>query len=778
MALSRATRVWFAIAAVVLVGAVAIQVAAARLPGWALITELALFALGAVYTAAAVSKLTYLASHNRLVMTLTTGANIVLATSILAVAAPWLPDALPLAFAVLLSTTLAAILSRQPSWSRPLGATAASVAGLAVVWARLLPNTSVQAFLVWGGLMTGFGILIEVHRRLGRAEVDLRLRNLGIVATAAHRLGMGTDLASVATAVLEAYRAGFPHLNWGGILIVKGDGMVSLPVSLTPAGVQADIAQEGAGALDPIKAGEGLAGRAFQTGTIVSWNRAAEYRTQRAAMGESVRRYVEDQIGCIKSAVAVPLVISDSRVIGVISLGSTTSEHEWTEPDLTLASGLADQATVAIQRSELTEEQRLHAHTDHLTGLPNRREFERVLAERPPGQHYSVMVADVDNLKMLNDEYGHEAGDRVLKLVGQVIRNGLRAPDTVARTGGDEFAAFLPATDIATANEIGSRLIDAMQGVAAPFGPARISIGVADAGPDAPTREVWDRADGALYAAKAAGRNQVRAAKARPGKGSGSTRWGDLLSSVLDSRKVECLYQPIVRLDDRAVIGYEALARRMGHSDEGVEGLFNAALHMGLGRDLDWLCRRTALAGATRLNDGCGLFVNVGVSALLDPLHGIDQMLLLTRWAGRQPEDVVLELSEREPVTDRDRLREVLTEYREHGFRFALDDVGEGHSTIEVLASARPEFIKIARALIREPGRTVDGNVAAIAALVTFASTTGAVVVAEGVETDDDVERMRDLGVTLGQGYALGRPAPLPTSLPGVPAKVGVFRAS
>jgi EAL domain-containing protein (putative c-di-GMP-specific phosphodiesterase class I) len=107
----------------------------------------------------------------------------------------------------------------------------------------------------------------------------------------------------------------------------------------------------------------------------------------------------------------------------------------------------------------------------------------------------------------------------------------------------------------------------------------------------------------------------------------------------------------------------------------------------------------------------------------------------------------------------------VLTEYREHGFRFALDDVGEGHSTIEVLATARPEFIKIARGLTLGPGRTLDGNMAAIAALVTFASTTGAAVVAEGLESDAAIDHMRDLGVTLGQGYALGRPAPLTSAL-------------
>ncbi|MBV8528559.1 MAG: EAL domain-containing protein, partial [Candidatus Dormibacteraeota bacterium] len=171
--------------------------------------------------------------------------------------------------------------------------------------------------------------------------------------------------------------------------------------------------------------------------------------------------------------------------------------------------------------------------------------------------------------------------------------------------------------------------------------------------------------------------------------------------------------------------------------------------------------RRAAVDGARELPRGALLFVNVGVLALTDPLHDIDQMFLLLNWAGRRPDEIVLELSEREAVTDRARLRAVLSSYRYHGFRFAIDDVGEGHSTIEVLATARPEFIKVAGTLSRGPGKTVDGNVAAIAALVTFATATGAIVIAEGLESAEDIELMGDLGVTAGQGFALGMPSAL-----------------
>jgi EAL domain-containing protein (putative c-di-GMP-specific phosphodiesterase class I) len=157
---------------------------------------------------------------------------------------------------------------------------------------------------------------------------------------------------------------------------------------------------------------------------------------------------------------------------------------------------------------------------------------------------------------------------------------------------------------------------------------------------------------------------------------------------------------------------------------------------------------------------GTALFMNISSVALLDPVHDVDQMLLLCRWSGRSPEDVVLEITERETISEVGRLRGVLASYREHGFRFALDDVGEGHSTLEVLTAARPEFVKIARSLVR--GADSDASVAAIRATVEFARATDATVIAEGVETEVDAELMAGLGVGCGQGWLFGRPVLLP----------------
>jgi len=148
----------------------------------------------------------------------------------------------------------------------------------------------------------------------------------------------------------------------------------------------------------------------------------------------------------------------------------------------------------------------------------------------------------------------------------------------------------------------------------------------------------------------------------------------------------------------------------------------------------------------------------VSANFLLDPLHDVDQLLLLLRRADAPPERVVLEIAEREIVSDFGRLRLVLSAYREHGVRFALDDVGEGHSTLELLAAASPEYLKIAKSLTTTATRS--GSRAAIRAAVAFAGSAGGIVIAEGVENEFALEAMREHGVTLGQGFHLGRPVP------------------
>ena len=297
-----------------------------------------------------------------------------------------------------------------------------------------------------------------------------------------------------------------------------------------------------------------------------------------------------------------------------------------------------------------------------------------------------------------------------------------------------------------------------------PYGRARISIGWTAAPTGADARTVWRASDETLYAAKSAGRDCVAGEdfedRARPPH-AGSTE-AEVLSSVIADQQISAVFQPIIRLDTGEVIGYEALARPAGTAaTASVEALFNAARRLGRIRDLDWLCRRAAVRAARGLPGEPVLFLNVSAVAFLDPVHPVDQLLLLLSWAGWPPERTVLEITEQEAVRDLARVRLVVAAYREHGVRFAIDDVGEGHSTLQVLATAVPEFVKVARSLVAAPAES--GRGAALQAVVAFAASSGAVVIAEGIETEAEARRVRDTGIALGQGTWLGPPVAVPS---------------
>jgi diguanylate cyclase (GGDEF)-like protein len=454
----------------------------------------------------------------------------------------------------------------------------------------------------------------------------------------------------------------------------------------------------------------------------------------------------------IRHGVLTPLVVDD-EVIGVLAVTSPDSTP-FSDEHQRLCTAMAQLAELGIinarQHRALTE----NAATDPLTGLRNRRAFDASLAALPRVP-FAVLALDVDSLKPINDEYGHEAGDLVLRTAAQVIAEIARVGDIVARVGGDEFAVVLFALDPEEAVAVGERMRIAMHGASIPRGRVRVSVGVAigDAGADASA--VWRRADGALLQAKREGGDRVADAPGTLAQAFEPARVTAIIEAVIEMRAVDVVFQPVVGLADGGIVGYEALARPTGWTGGSVEPIFRAAHHLGMGRDLDWACRRAALASLWKLPADALLFLNVTASALLDPVHDVDQMLLLLTTIGASPGRLVLELTERETIGDLGRLRQVLAAYREHGFQIALDDVGEGHSTLEVLASAVPEYIKIARSLAIADGR---GPRAAIEAAVAFAEATRTAVIAEGVESGEVATRLRDLGVGFGQGYWLAPP--------------------
>ena len=249
-----------------------------------------------------------------------------------------------------------------------------------------------------------------------------------------------------------------------------------------------------------------------------------------------------------------------------------------------------------------------------------------------------------------------------------------------------------------------------------------------------------------------------------PGSPAREPRLRSTIASLLTSGTIVAALQPIVRLSNDTVIGYEALARfkprgRIRSADQ----LFEAAAALNMQSSVDRACVRAALQGASDIGEA-DLFVNVLIGTLVDQ-GGVAALDKAVEEARVDPASVVLEFSEREPVPDLVLLQRIAAELRARGFRIAVDDAGAGHASMRVIAELRPEFIKVDRSLIT----AIDADRARralVVALLSFSGHIGARVIAEGIETQREQETLQSLGVQFGQGWLLGRPV-LPHPLKG-----------
>jgi diguanylate cyclase (GGDEF)-like protein len=228
-----------------------------------------------------------------------------------------------------------------------------------------------------------------------------------------------------------------------------------------------------------------------------------------------------------------------------------------------------------------------------------------------------------------------------------------------------------------------------------------------------------------------------------------------IIDSLVTGGKIVAALQPIVRLVNDTVIGYEALARypplaRIGTPDE----LFASAASLNMQSTVDLACVKAALHAAPNIGDA-DLFVNVLIGTLVDQ-RGVAALDKAVHDARVDPASIVLEFSEREPVPDLALLQRIAAELRARGFRIAVDDAGAGHASMRVIAELRPEFIKVDRSLIQ----AIDADRARralVVALLSFSAHIGARVIAEGIETAREQETLQSLGVQFGQGWLLGR---------------------
>lgn len=237
------------------------------------------------------------------------------------------------------------------------------------------------------------------------------------------------------------------------------------------------------------------------------------------------------------------------------------------------------------------------------------------------------------------------------------------------------------------------------------------------------------------------------------------------VADIIQTGSISTVYQPIASLVDGQTIAYEALTRGpAGSQFEFPDRLFNVAEEAGLLYPLERLCRRSAIHYAVTMPITARLFVNISPQILEDPefAAGVTRDMLETE--GIAPSRVVLEITERHAIKDFEIFKVALEHYRRQGFSIAVDDAGAGHSSLRVVAALRPEVIKIDLSLVRDIDRDRAKH-ALVSALVTFAKRIDALVLAEGIETEAELNTLIEIGVPFGQGFLLGRPKPTFTTL-------------
>jgi diguanylate cyclase (GGDEF)-like protein len=416
---------------------------------------------------------------------------------------------------------------------------------------------------------------------------------------------------------------------------------------------------------------------------------------------------------------------------------------------------------------------RVDALLDGLTGLGNHRAFQeelelRVTTVEADSASFVLMVLDVDDLKLVNEVEGHAAGDELLRATAKIITSALRRFDRGFRIGGDEFALVLRECDADEGVAIARRILaSALSGGSGTLGvaPFSLTIGVSSMpGLARDRKQLVHQADAALYWGKRHGRTDVQLFDPRrhgiANDGRSADELAAAVSRVAADQLLTPVYQPIHCLRTGRVLGYEGLVRPQPDSGfDNASALFIAAESTGHTVELDLASLDTVLGGARALDPDLYLSVNLSPRSLESDAFKPHELLALARRRDIDPMRIVLELTEREAVEDIDRLRDSLAMLRRHGVRIAADDVGAGNAGLRLLRELDFDIMKIDLSLI-QAGTRDDPSLAVVRALLELARRRGQMVVAEGVETPEQLVSVIELGLDAAQGYLLHRPGP------------------
>jgi diguanylate cyclase (GGDEF)-like protein/PAS domain S-box-containing protein len=436
---------------------------------------------------------------------------------------------------------------------------------------------------------------------------------------------------------------------------------------------------------------------------------------------------------------------------------------------------------------ELAEAQRQLTHIayhDSLTGLPNRISFQERLALalgqcRTERCAAAVLFIDLDNFKLINDSFGHAAGDELLRAVAGRLRRATRGGDIVARQGGDEFLIVIadiegdagdnPTIEDArqAAEAVARKVRDILQ---APFVVSGVeifvtaSVGISIFPVDArDTETLLKHADAAMYRAKDAGRDRYELYAVDRDDSFAQLSMAGRLRSAVDGEEGFVLhYQPLVRLDSGEIVGVEALIRwQDGERLVPPAEFLPLAERTGLmGRLSDWVVGQACRQATSWRDAGLDLYVSVNLPPSFWQPTAMRHVLATIEAFGLNPDRLMIEITESAMMVEtRRNMESVLAELHRRGLRLAIDDFGSGHSSLSRLNQMWVSTLKIDRSFVN--GLPDDENTAVlVSSIVQLARNLGLEALAEGIETEEQRRFLLAHGCGLGQGFHFSRPVP------------------
>lgn len=547
-----------------------------------------------------------------------------------------------------------------------------------------------------------------------------------------------------------------------------GEGIIT-----TDVGGHIDYMNQVAESLTGVSAAEALNKTLTEIVTLVD-------EVDRRSLGDPVRQ-------CLASKSRVTL---GRRGLMVAREGAEERSVELSVAPLKSSRGELVGAVIVIRDvSELrgfTRQISYQASHDALTGLVNRREFERRLQEaldtaRGNGARHVLCYLDLDRFKAVNDTCGHMAGDGMLREVAALIKDAVRDSDTVGRLGGDEFGLLLVGCPLEKARQIADDVVRAIGDYRFVWKDKIFNIGVS-VGLVEISREsgmlddLMNAADSACYVAKKSG-NHVHVYSARDeavARHRGEIQWLQQLQAALRESRFELLGQPIVATSTEAPVRGPALEVLLRLQDESTPGgippaeFLRAAERYRLMPEVDRWVVQTALAalgrGGIRLPKGRSLAINLSGQTLGDPQFLEFVVDCLDR-TGVTPQQLCFEVTENSVITNIDHARRFIGVLHGMGCEFALDDFGRGLSSFGNLKNLPLDYLKIDGTFIRNLASDTV-NQAMVAAMIKLARTLKFRVIAEQVEDTGALEAATRMGADYVQGFQVGRPQPLARASP------------